>query len=166
MIEKNIPIPCSERTITSLAHRGTYYLGENLYRTINTLHIVKLLDFETKDIIFQASRWIKKSFMREDITFDFSTVAFISSRHCSGVILVVLWGEEGVTQDDDDQPQSYSSRKETGSHTQAWKSPRNIAYGTSCKKNDLTLNRTNDEINFFTFIQWKKKRSMLRVKFI
>lgn len=157
-MEENIPIPCNERTITSLAHRGTHYLGENLYRTINTLDIFKLLDFETKDIIFQASRWIKKSFMREDITFDFSTVAFISSRHCSGVILVAFWGEEGVTQDDDNQPQSSSSRKETGSHTQPWKSPRIIAYGTSYKKNDLTINRTIDEINFFYFYSVKKEK--------
>lgn len=70
----------------------------------------------------------------QDVSFDFSSIAFISSKHCSDVTLVVFWGEEGVTQDDDNQPKSYSSRKETRSPTQTRKSPRNIAFGISCKK--------------------------------
>lgn len=63
--EKNSP---NERPITSLAHRVTYDLEENSYRTIKTLHFVKLLNFEMKDVIFQASRWMNKSFTREDRT--------------------------------------------------------------------------------------------------
>lgn len=66
--EYNKGKPCNGETVKSFAHGGTQCLGGNLYRTVNNLDLVKLLNFKTEDIILQASRWINKSFIREEVS--------------------------------------------------------------------------------------------------